>query len=299
MQLVLLALTALSTIIVQAAVIENKNNEEQKCDGAIIDNVYHDIEILKADIDRPYQLAVDYSTNTVYFSYSLNKDDDVFKTAYVNLNTKEFAELKGITNGFAQAVDQKNHEIYIGGSNGIYKYNHKTKTGEQIGAKGIDIWNIYFKDILYYTTFPDQFLYTFVNGESRRFKDLEDTKVDLFVIDNEDIVFFTNATGLFGQKKGTKDVVLYKKLSEGLRGLASDINGNVYVCIADGIYKIDKSTVSLIKVVEIDDAFGLAFDNENNIVYSDATTLARLKPNKSHELCEVQKKVETIHLSKK
>ncbi|XP_034841130.1 ommochrome-binding protein-like [Maniola hyperantus] len=281
---ILLMLT--SAAIIQAAVIENKDQEDIKCDGVVIDNVYHDIEILKTDIDRPYLLAVDYSTNTVYFSYSLNKDDDVFKTAYVNLNTKEYADLQGISNGFAQTVDQKNHEIYIGGSDGLYKYNHITKTGERIGAKDNDIWIIYFKDILYYSTFPDQFLYTFINGESSRFKDLENTKVDQFVIDNEDIMFFTNGTGLFGQKKGTQAAVLYKASSEGIRGLTTDINGNVFVCTVNGIFKIDKSTVSVEKVVDIDDAFGLAFDNENNIVYSDATNLVRLKPNKS-KTCEI------------
>ncbi|XP_039745455.1 ommochrome-binding protein-like [Pararge aegeria] len=283
MQILLLLASA---VFIKAAVIE-KNKEEIKCDGIIIGDVYHDIEILKTDIDRPYLLAVDYSTNTVYFSYSLNKDDDIFKTAYVNLNTKEFAELQGINNGFAQTVDQKSHEIYIGGSSGIYKYNHKTKTGKHIGAKGNDIWNIYFKDILYYSTFPDQFLYTLINGESSRFKELEDTKVDQFVIDNEDIMFFTNATGLFGQKKGSQDAIKYKESSEGIRGLTTDINGNVYICTADGIFKIEKATVSLDKVLDIDDAFGLAFDNENNIVYSDATKLVRLKPNK-YKTCEIE-----------
>ncbi|XP_023940129.2 ommochrome-binding protein [Bicyclus anynana] len=275
-----------NALIIRAAVIEN-NEKGKKCEGIVIDEIYHEVEILKTDIDRPYLLTVDYSTNTVYFSYSVNKDDDIFKTAYVNMNTKEYAELKGINNGFAQTVDQKNHEIYIGGSSGLYKYNHKTKTGEHIGAKGSDIWNIYFKDILYYSTFPNQFLYTFVNGESNRFKDLEDTKVDLFVIDNEDTMFFTNATGLFGLQKGSQNATLYKESSEGIRGLTTDINGNVYTCTADGIFKVDKSSLTLEKVVDIDDAFGLAFDNENNIVYSDATKLVRLKPNK-YKSCDLK-----------
>ncbi|XP_046974468.1 ommochrome-binding protein-like [Vanessa cardui] len=275
----LLFLILTTAAIIQAAVI--KEDEVKPCDGIIIDNVYHEIEELKKDIDRPYSLAVDYSTDRVYFSYSLNKDDDVFKTAYVNLNTKEYAHIDGVNNGFAQAVDQKNHDVYIGGSDGIYKYNHKTNTAEFLGVRDADVWHIFFKDVLYYSVFPSQFLFTYINGQSVRYKDLEDTKVDQFIIDNDDVIFFTNTTGLFSQKKGTKEATLYHEfLDVGVRGVATDINGDIFVCLPDGIYKVDKSEVSLRKMVEIDDVFGLAFDNDNNIVYSDATKLIRLKPNK-------------------
>ncbi|CAG4980410.1 unnamed protein product [Colias eurytheme] len=266
-----------SSLLIQAAVVK------EKCDGVTINDLYHEKEVLKTDIDRPYLMTVDYSTNTLYFSYSINKEDDVFKTAFINLNTKEFGEVAGVYNGFAQTVDQKNHEVYIGGSEGIYKYNHMSKKAEFVGEADANIWTLYFKDILYYSDFPRQFLYTLIDGTSTRFKDLEDTKVDHFVIDNEDILFYTNATGLYGQKKGTKDAVLYKETqSDSVRGLTTDINGNAYVCMMDGIYKVNKEVVSLDKVLTVDDAFGLAFDNENHMIYSDATSLVRLKPNKNN-----------------
>lgn len=276
----------LNIVIIQAGVIKEENiiedkNEEELCPGVIVNGVYHDLEELKSGLDRPYQLAVDYSTNTLFFSYSLNEKDDVFKTAYINLNTKEFSDIAGVNNGFAQTVDQNNHEVYIGGSDGLYKYNINTKSTELFGAKDTNIWSIYFKDLLYYTGFPSQFLYTYVNGESQRYKNLEDTKVDQFVIDNDDVIFFTNATGLFSQEKDTKDAVLYQEYPiDGPRGLTTDLNGDVYVCMFDGIYKVNKDETLLKKLLDIDDAFGMAFDNENNIIYSDATKLIRLKPNK-------------------
>ncbi|XP_045457379.1 ommochrome-binding protein-like [Melitaea cinxia] len=279
MQLYLLLTTA---AIIQAGVIkEGEETTKKPCEGVMINGIYHEVEELKTDIDRPYMLAVDYSTNTVYFSYSLNTNDDVFKTASVDLNTKAFADLNGINNGFAQAVDQNNNEVYIGGSDGIYKYNKKSNSAEFFGAKDSNIWTLFVKDKVYYSIFPSQFLYVLVNGESVRYKDLEDTKVDLFIIDKNETIFFTNTTGLYSQQMGTKDTTLYKEFAnEGVRGLTTDINGNPYACLADGIYKIDKSDISLKKVVEIDDAFGLAFDKDSNIVYSDATKLIRLKPNK-------------------
>ncbi|XP_050680826.1 ommochrome-binding protein-like [Leptidea sinapis] len=266
---IILALLLTCAVLVEGGVVK------ENCES------HNEVETLKSDLDRPYLLAVDYSTNTVYFSYSLNLDDDVFKTAFVNLNTKEFGEVAGINNGFAQTVDEKNHDIYIGGSDGVYKYSHNAKEAQFLSQLG-NIWTLYFKDVLYYSVFPSQFLYTFANGVSARFKDLEDTKVDHFIIDNDDIMFYTNSTGLYGQKKGTKDSVLYREYSkDGVRGLTTDINGNAFICIADGIYKINKVNTSLDKVLSVDDAFGLAFDNENNIVYSDAMRLVRVKSVKS------------------
>ncbi|CAH0718373.1 unnamed protein product, partial [Brenthis ino] len=283
----------LNIVIIQAGVIKEENiienkNEEELCPGVIVNGVYHELEELKSGLTHPYRLAVDYSTNTLFFSYySLNEKDDIFKSAYINLNTKEFSDVAGVKNGFAQTVDQNNHEVYISGSDdlynnkiNIYKYNLSTKSTELFAKIESDIWNIYFKDILYYTGFTSHFLYTCTNGESQRFKNL-DTKVDQFVIDNDDVIFFTNATGLFSQEKDTKDAVLYPKHHlYTIHGLTTDLNGDVYVCMFDGIYKVNKAEISLKKLLDIDNVFELAFDNENNIIYSDATKLIRLKPNK-------------------
>ncbi|XP_049882331.1 ommochrome-binding protein-like [Pectinophora gossypiella] len=264
-----------SLIIVQAGVIKE---DEETCDGVNVDNKYHDKEVLKAELDRPYLLAVDYSNNVVYFSYSITASDDEFKTARLNLETKEFQDIKGVNNGFAQTVDPKTNDVYIGGSDGIYKYNYNTDKAEFYGAKDENIWTLFVKDDIYYSSFPSQFLYVSNNDTFERFKDLEDTKVDNFLIDKEDLIFFTNGTGLYSQKKGSKDAEFYED-STGIRGITLDVNGNVYVCKSDGIYSVDKTMMYLIKIADLDDAFGVAFDKDNNIIYSDATQLIRLKPN--------------------
>lgn len=264
-----------SLIAIQARTVKRQS----ECNIITINGTNYEIESLYKDLDRPFLLAVDHSTNVLYFSYSVKVDEDEFRSARLNLNTKEFKNIEGVNNGFAQTIDQKSHNIYIGGSTGLYKYNYGEDKAEFIGANNVNIWTIFFKDVLYYSTYPSQFLYTFIDGESTRFVDLEDTKVDNFVIDNEDIIFFTNNTGLYSQKKGTKDAKLYKEFTVvGVRGLTVDLNGNVYACLQDGIYAVKKSDNSLERVLYVDDAFGVAFDNDNNIVYSDATSVFRLKP---------------------
>ncbi|KOB69904.1 Ommochrome-binding protein [Operophtera brumata] len=252
-----------SVLAVYAAVIK------EDCDGVKINDIYHDLEVLHEGLDRPYLLTVDHSTNILYFSYSIEEDE--FKTARINLNTKEFKNIKGVNNGFAQTVDQKTHDIYIGGSDGIYKYDYGQDNAVFFEANDTNIWYLYFKDVLYFSAYPSQFLYTIENGQTSRFKDLEDTKVDNFVIDNNNTMFYTNATGLYSQEKGTKNAVLFKEFPEtGVRGLTTDVNDKVHVCLRDGIYAVNKEKIVLDKVLDVDDAFGLSFDNDNNLVYADA-----------------------------
>ncbi|XP_011559914.2 ommochrome-binding protein [Plutella xylostella] len=240
-------------------------------------------ELLKEKLDRPYLLSTDYNTNTIYFSYTVPSKTDEgvenFTSAYIHLNTKDYGTINNVQDGFAQSVDQKTGDVYIGGSDGIYKYDHNTKNAELLGAKDTDIWMIYFKEVLYYSVFPSQFLYTLVDGTSTRFSDLEDTKVDHMVIDNENDIFFTNETGLFSQKKGTKNAVFFAN-NISVRALTTDMNGKPYICLNNGVYSINKKEIKLDLVFETVDAFGLTFDSENNFVCSDDTSIYRIKADK-------------------
>ncbi|CAG9790031.1 unnamed protein product [Diatraea saccharalis] len=251
--------------------------KEEACDGVRINGTYYEKEIIKTDLDRPYLLTVDYSTNTLYFSYSIKSDEDIFKTARIDLDTNAFSDID-IVNGFAQTVDYEHQKVFIGSNDGIYKYDHDTNQVEFVGQRGSDIWAIYYDDVLYYSEFPSQFLYTLSNGTATRFKDLEDTKVDHFVTDGDNTMFYTNATGLFSQKKGTKDAVLIEEFPHnGPRGLTTNKYEDVYVCMRDGIYEVDKTQPSLKKIVDVDDCFGIAFDIYDEIIYADWKSLIRLK----------------------
>ncbi|CAH2987395.1 unnamed protein product [Chilo suppressalis] len=255
--------------------------KEESCDLILINNTYYEKETIKTDLDRPYLLAVDYSTNTLYFSYSMKENEDIFKSARIELDTNTLSDID-IVNGFAQTVDQENNDVFIGSNDGIYKYDHDTNQVEFIGQRGSDIWAIFFKEVIYYSEFPSQFLYTLSNGTAVRFKDLEDTKVDHFLIDNNETMFYTNSTGLFSQKKGTKDASLIEEFPHNApRGMTTNQNGDVYVCLRDGIYEVDKSELNLKKTIDVDDCFGIAFDKSNNIIYADWKSLVRLKPSEN------------------
>lgn len=247
------------------------------CNGVTIDGVYHEKELLKDNLDRPYLLATNYRTNTVYFSYSLDKKDDNFQTSYIRIKDKEFGNITDIPNGFAQTIDQEKQILYVGTSNGIYKYDILTKESEFYGAKDVDIWTLYFKDVLYYSNFPNQYLYTIVDDESEKFLELQDTRVDKFLIDNENEMFFINDTGLYSKKSGSDEAVLYH-LGRSFRALTTNKQGDVYICLEDGIYIVDKKDKRIVKIVDLNDAFGLTFDDNNLIIYADATSIVKLQP---------------------
>lgn len=270
-------LTFLGTVI-----LANATPVPEHCNGVTIANspYLYEKEVLKTELDRPYLLVVDRNSNVLYFSYSAVDAEDLFYSAKIDLNDNDLKNITSVPNGFATTIDSTNNLIYIGGSDGIYKYDPKKDTSERYAAYDTNIWSLYYKNDLYYAEFPSQFLYVVKNGESIRVKDLENTKVDMFVIDEEDNIFYSNNSGIYSQKRGTKDAELYKEFGVlSARGLTTDKNGLVYACMDDGVYVVNKVAKRFDKTVDLEDAFGVAFDGDNNLVYSDANGVYRLKPN--------------------
>ncbi|KAJ0170614.1 hypothetical protein K1T71_013985 [Dendrolimus kikuchii] len=263
----ILILSGLLTI--QAGVIKR-----EICAGVTIYGVCHKREILYENIRPPFSLAVDQKSNILYFSHELT--DFVYTTARFNLDTKEFKNI--VAGGFDQVVDRNSHDVYIGTNYGFYKYDPVDDKATFIGAKDVNTWNIYYNDsILYYVRFPKNTLNTFQNGVSKKFLELQDTNVDDFIIDNE-FIYFTNDTGLYSQKKGTNDTVLYNCPCRKVKKFTLDTKGTVHICMQDGVYVVKKDTLTVEKIVDIDFVYGCAFDKNNNILYSDFTKLVRFLP---------------------
>lgn len=279
-------MSILKSILFLTITITNGVVIADTCDGVTINEVYYKKEILLEGLARPYLLVFDNKSNVLYYSVNRNPDSEDFHSAYLNLNNKESFVIEDVPNGFAQTVDERNHDVYIGGDDGIFLFNYNTKTSSFFSAKSVNIWRLYFNDILYYINFPNQFLYTLINGEIKRFKYLEDTKVDHFLIDREDDMFYVNETGFYMQKKGTKDALKLDNISD-VRALTMDAFGRVFLCTSEGIFSVDKSKGNVEKIVALDDGFGLAFDSNNHIIYSEATDIVRLVP--SDVKCEKEK----------
>uniref|UniRef100_A0A1E1WDT9 Ommochrome-binding protein-like n=1 Tax=Pectinophora gossypiella TaxID=13191 RepID=A0A1E1WDT9_PECGO len=271
MQLLILSVVL---AVARARVIED-------CSGVVVHNTKHEAQVLKTGIDSPYQLALDYDTNYLFFSYSSPEDmDDGFKSAYINLKTNEFGVIHGISGGFANAVDRKNHIVYLGGNDGIYKFDFGTKNATFEGARDVSIWQLFFKDKLYFTNYPDEHVFTYEQGEPKLLPALKNTKTMLFALDSNDNIVVSNSSGIFYY---VKDLSKSYHLGDYVaNGITTDINKKVYFSTPDSLFFIDESGPSVVKLADIDDSiYGLVVDTDNSFIYADGNSIIRLKPTKT------------------
>ncbi|XP_048007601.1 ommochrome-binding protein-like [Leguminivora glycinivorella] len=245
------------------------------CDLISIGNVVYQKDVLKDNINDPYQMAIDYNTNTLFFSHSRDNpknNEDVFESAYLNLDTNEYNIIPGIIGGFAAAVDNTKHKVYLGGRNGIYEYNYESKKAVHVNPKGYSIWQLFFKDKLYYTAYPQERVYTFVDGKSELVSELKRTMAQLVALDNNYNMYFSNSSGLFCLNKSDKNSVQLGDYT--INSFTADKNGNLYFTTPSAFYKINEKNVHLL--AHVDDVFGLVVDGENNFIYGTGDKIIKI-----------------------
>lgn len=255
----------------------------ENCDGVHVDGKFHRKEILAKNIDRPYQLSYDKHKHTVYFSYNVGKEEeDRFNIGYIDKGEVEHKVHDKIENGFAIAIDKSNHKIYFGGSEGIYMGSLKENNDTKKIVDGYNIWDMFFKEELHFIRYPQQRLYKCVHKESKIMVERQNhihEKIYQYAIDGHDDSLITNKTGLYLIKNGTTDRIL---ISGPVNFRCVEINnkGEAYLCGQHAIYTVDKVKRSLKEVASIRNIFGLAFDDEDNIIYSNPHEIVKLLPEK-------------------
>ncbi|KAI8424206.1 hypothetical protein MSG28_002786 [Choristoneura fumiferana] len=136
---------------------------ETDCDVVSIHNINHEKQVLLKNINGPYQMTIDYDTNTLFFSYTAEGEtNDIFKSGYINLKTNEYNTITGIAGGFASAVDKHSQKVYLGGRD----------------------------------DYPNENVYTFKDGVSALLPELQDTKALLIATDGKDNLYFKNSSDL-------------------------------------------------------------------------------------------------------
>lgn len=229
-------------------------------------------EILLAITHSPNQLAVDKSSNTLYFSFDMGQGD--FVPAVFNMDNKKLTVLNGVRDAFALASDDSSN-IYFGGNNGIYRYEKQSL--KQLNIKNLDIWWLYIRNNIYFIKFPNLEAHYYKNMTVKELPELKGKVVHQFVLDKQGNVFFINGSGLYGVRRGRHRDIMLRDNPKFL-GMATDNNGDVYVCSEDGIYVVSKMVIKVKKIVNVQGVLGLTFDKLNNIVYTNAYEIVRLVP---------------------
>ncbi|XP_061715177.1 ommochrome-binding protein-like [Cydia pomonella] len=237
-------------------------------------------EVLLADANVPYKLSVDRSKNKLFFC--INADDfsnQSFHLVVLDLETGIPWVIQGIRNGFASAVDPATGTVYLGGSNGIFKYNYNTLAAQGPVLNRVDVFDMFFKNELYFVDTATQALSILRNTRKVPVKALKGYLIQHFIIDGKDDFLFTNSTGLYILPHGHQaaNLVPYSDTMN-FRGAAVDTYGHAHFITEDGVYQIDKNTNQLRKWLSVRNGYGLAFDKYNNIIYSDERSINKIYP---------------------
>lgn len=247
------------------------------CDRIKIHDRWYDREVLWANTGRPFNLYVHKTTNTVFFSYTRPEtySDVDFQLAFIDLHTKEFQNIAGIRGGCSVAIDQSNDDIYLGGSDGIYKFNIMTKLADFYKEAGKNIWGLFFRRNLFYISYPDQRLHIEIDGKFALVKEFEGFEVDHFHVTGEsETIYFANKTGFYRYDNDKLQVNVINDAMT-VRQIAEDNDGDLYACTSLGVF-IDLKRDGFKKVLDFKNIHSLTFDRDNNVIVSDEKRVVKL-----------------------
>lgn len=239
----------------------------------------HKREVLLDNIESPYQLAIDRDTNTLFFSFTA-RTDEMFKTAYFSLTTGRYAIVRGIRGGFANAVDT--NTVYMGGEDGIYTFDYATKTANASShiKEKVNVWQMFYKDGLYFTTYPEEKAYVYKNNRTVEVSALQNIKAMLIAVTNENDILYFNSSGTFLYTRNDYKHTL--KNDDIANGFATDMNGNVYMSSQNVIYYFNEHSQEFERLAKINDVYGIAIDSDGKIIYASKKSINRVIPAKGN-----------------
>lgn len=261
------------SILIYVSCKEEKNKESE-CDSVHVHGKSYKKEILCTGINRPYQLS-NYNNN-VFFSYNVGDDDkDSFEIGYVTKKQHVPKPITNITNGFATAVDIKNGIVYLGGSNGIYVHDIENNKTKHV-IKEHNIWDMFFKHHLYFIAYPSQHLYRKEDEHCDIVQHIHE-KIYHFAIDGDDDTFIVTRDGLYEIKNMSQERLPYEG-PKVFRAIEVNRKGVAYFCGQNAMYLANKKDRKLEEIARIKNIFGLTFDHDDNIIYSDPLEIVKLRP---------------------
>lgn len=207
-----------------------------------------------------------------------------FEIRACHLEKRTCRDIKGVPGGYAVAYDAGNDDIYFGGHDGIYKYNFLTKEAEFFAQEGRSIWALFVRRNFYYIEYPTQKLYVYQDDRFVQVAEAMRIEIDIFFISKHFDIYFANKTALYKVEKPAPDpIVLNDEIV--IRQIVEDHYGDVFFCAGDGIYLEEKPYHRVKRVAAIEQAFGITFDEKDNMIFSDKNNIYRLNPSQYSAIC--------------
>ncbi|KAI5631207.1 hypothetical protein NE865_16068 [Phthorimaea operculella] len=256
-------------------------------DGIPVGGSFLKKEVLAQGLNRPYQLSYHRKKHEIFFSNNVGNDtEDKFEIRRLYHNGTDVT-IEEVENGFATAIDEENQIAFFGGSSGVYKMDLEDGKITRILEK-YDIWDMFFKKHLYFIEYPEQKLYKYTPNKKKASKNKKKEyeavheqwiheKVYQFVIDGDNDVFITNETGLFMIKNGTEHRIRINGETV-FRAIEINHKGEAFFAGKNGIHVVRKPEHTLDEIAHVKNIFGLTFDNDGMIIYSDPLKIIKLLP---------------------
>lgn len=263
--------------ICSAELIMINHDHDPNCEGFYVSGKFHKKHIIANGLNRPYQLSIYNNHHTIYFSYNVGRDDeDKFEIGYLKKNQKEPTPIPEVKNGFATTIDHHHGISYLGGSEGIYAHEYTNPDEIKHVLKEHNIWDMFYKEHLYFIVYPSQRLHKKHENGSELVEHINE-KIYQFAIDGDEDIFITTANGVFQIKNGTKERISFTGPNI-FRAIEVDHQGVAHFCGQNGIYVANKDNNALEEIAHIKNIFGLTFDEEDHIIYSDPHEIVKLLP---------------------
>ncbi|XP_035443270.2 uncharacterized protein LOC118271320 [Spodoptera frugiperda] len=262
------------------------NETEPPCPSCLLMNTTCYNMSYLFDLDAPFRKQVVInkmdllrSKNMLYFSFEpVFEDEEYYKTGFVKLEDLSYHGIitgSQILNLGTFDIDQANGQIYFGGSDGIFVLDTNNNQMASYSSRGDTITNVFYKNQVYFVRYDDKGI---IVKQGDYFKTiLEYWTVKKFVVvekDTVNVIVFLSNLGLFVSKG---KVVHRLSKNAFFRGLAVDLDGEVYAWWLDGIYKVifSKNIIhsKIEKVTNLPLIGAMAFDNNNNILIASDKSL--------------------------
>ncbi|XP_047509666.1 ommochrome-binding protein-like [Pieris napi] len=215
------------------------------------------------------QLAIDRSSNILYFHYQ-NRSED-YTAAFDLYNVRLKTIKRGFSFGFA--VDQTTKDLYMTNEQGLYRYNPEKNNSELFGLNDKTIWQLQYEKKLFYSEFRKKGIFTYENKKSKLIPGTE-YEVDDFIVDKMGDIYFMHNFSIYVLKNGAKSAELFE---DEIYYLTTDRSGDAYFiqpftrAVYKMNYKYDKRILKELGAFSRGYAFIVVFDGDNDIIYYDGS----------------------------
>ncbi|KPJ18937.1 Ommochrome-binding protein [Papilio machaon] len=134
---------------------------------------------------------------------------------------------------------------------------------------------MFYKDGLYYSTYPKEEAYFFKDGVYNRIEELKDTRAMLIALDDNKNIYFSNSSGLFKYNKSNKEILTLGV--DVVNGMNSDANGKLYFTSPNGIFRINDKLNTIERLVTLENVYGAAIEKDGSVLCGTDEGIIRFK----------------------